>query len=125
MPTDPPPVLDGKVIASLRAIRRPDRPDLVRELTAIFRSDAQKHSTQLAHHLATGVLHEAANLAHRMKGSAGMIGLMRLAARCAAIEHACRAKNLDQTKESMAGLEADLAEAWLALDQAIGQPAQG
>ncbi len=122
MPADPKLVLDGKVIANLRAIRRPGSPDLVHELVTIFRSDAEKNLLTLARHLAAADLAEAANLAHRMKGSAGMIGLMRLAARCAAIEQACRARNRNEAESLLPGLESDLATAWQALDAVCHKP---
>jgi len=98
-PATPPPaaVLDRGVLDRIRAIQRPDRPDLVRRVLQIFleRSPAQIQAIQDA--AAAGDAHRLTRAAHDLKGGSGNVGLAALAELLARIEQLAKQDRLTDT----------------------------
>jgi CheY-like chemotaxis protein len=90
-------VLDRSALDRIRAIQRPDRPDLVRRVLQIFleRSPAQIQSIREA--AAAGDGHRLARAAHDLKGGSGNVGLAALAELLARIEQLAKQDRLADT----------------------------
>jgi two-component system, sensor histidine kinase and response regulator len=102
--TEPPPppappaaVLDRSALDRIRAIQRPDRPDLVRRVLQIFldRSPAQIQAIHEAS--AASDAHRLARAAHDLKGGSGNVGLAALADLLARIERLAKQDRLADT----------------------------
>ncbi|HEX3760070.1 MAG TPA: ATP-binding protein [Kofleriaceae bacterium] len=87
-------VLDRNALDRIRAIQRPDRPDLVRRVLQIFldRSPAQLQAISDA--AAAGDGHRLARATHDLKGGSGNLGLVQLAELLARIEQLAKQDRL-------------------------------
>jgi HPt (histidine-containing phosphotransfer) domain-containing protein len=87
-------VLDRTALDRIRAIQRPDRPDLVRRVLQIFldRSPAQLQAISDA--AAAGDAHRLARATHDLKGGSGNLGLVQLAEMLARIEQLAKQDRL-------------------------------
>jgi HPt (histidine-containing phosphotransfer) domain-containing protein len=72
METDP--VLDPKVIESLRQLTPPGEPDVLAEILNLFLDEVPKKILALQTALNAGDAHEVGRAAHSLKGSSGNIG---------------------------------------------------
>jgi HPt (histidine-containing phosphotransfer) domain-containing protein len=83
-------VLDPQLLENLRALQDPDDPDLARELIDLFLRDS---ATRVAAIQAAAARHELAviaELAHQIKGSAGVLAATRLRETASDLEHIAR-----------------------------------
>jgi HPt (histidine-containing phosphotransfer) domain-containing protein len=77
MPTDPSPaprVLDPEVLDNLRSLQDPGDGDFVTEIVLLFLSDTAMRLQTVRDSAARGDLLALAEVAHLLKGSAGLIG---------------------------------------------------
>lgn len=75
---EPPKTLGFEALAALRELQEPGAPDIVLEVVRMFLDDSA-HCRQAAERaLAAGDASALAFAAHRLKGSAGLLGLGRL-----------------------------------------------
>jgi HPt (histidine-containing phosphotransfer) domain-containing protein len=90
----------------LHALRDATDPDTAREIVGIFAGDAPSALAALAAALAAGDSEGVRKSAHRMKGAAGTIGLMRAQDCCLRIEQAAKQGSLDTVPALSAALTA-------------------
>lgn len=92
-----PVVIDRGVLERIRAIQRPERPDLVRRVLQIFldRSPAQIEAIRDA--AAAADAHRLARAAHDLKGGSGNIGLLPLAELLARLEQLAKQDRVAET----------------------------
>ena len=105
------PVLDQQCLAWLQTGRQDD--EFVRQFVAMFISDGDKLLAQLQSAVEAGELTEFNALAHKLKGSARIIGARRVAAVCQARELAA----VSQARAQLAEIGQELATARKALRQ--------
>ena len=105
------PVLDDAVLADLETLG----PDVVGEIVELFLLDVPGRLATLQRALDDRRGETVHREAHGLKGSALSIGATRLAAVCAAIEHAARQGDLDQAAAHSPGLISEFEEVQEAL----------
>jgi HPt (histidine-containing phosphotransfer) domain-containing protein len=74
------------MLTSLRELQEPNSPDLIGELSGMFREDGQRRLARLREALEAADRDQLRLTAHSLKGSAGNLGASRLARVCAVIE---------------------------------------
>jgi CheY-like chemotaxis protein len=84
------PVIDLGMLHKLRATQREGEPDIVREVVAIFLSEAPARMKAIRAAAEVGDLATAARTAHTLKGSAGHLGAKTLTMLCARFEDKVR-----------------------------------
>lgn len=85
------PVLDPSAITLLRELEGPEDPELARVTVAVFLTDGIRRIGELRAAVAEGRLDAARRTAHALKGSALVLGTVRLARACAGLEEAATA----------------------------------
>ncbi|MDZ7637821.1 MAG: Hpt domain-containing protein [Bryobacterales bacterium] len=83
------PTLDTSVLEELRAYSDEEQ-DLAEELVGLFLEDSPQQLLALQRALQNADLAEVEKRSHRLKGSAGSIGAVRLREICGALEEAAR-----------------------------------
>ena len=83
-PSSTAPLFDGKKLSELRRMGRDLGQDVLRDLTAIFRSQTQL--AQMRSGLLRGDRPGVSQQAHSLKGSSAAVGALRLVALCAELE---------------------------------------
>jgi HPt (histidine-containing phosphotransfer) domain-containing protein len=73
-----PKVLDGEALAALRELQEPGAPDIVLEVVRMFLDDSAQCRQAAERALAAGDASALAFAAHRLRGSAALLGLNRL-----------------------------------------------
>ena len=73
-----PKVLDLEALAALRELQEPDAPDIVLEVVRMFVDDSAQCQQAAERALAAGDATALAFAAHRLRGSAGLLGLLAL-----------------------------------------------
>ena len=116
----PEPLLDDGVLATIASLQRPGAPDLVARVLGLFAEDAPRHVAGVAEGVASFDAERVRTAAHTLKSSAGNVGALRLAARCAHIERAAREANLVACVALSDALDALLAETLEALERRHG-----
>ncbi len=93
----PPGAIDPAVLAGLRELQEPGKPDPLAELIDLFLRDtpAQVHKMNAAH--AQGDAAQLKSAAHSLKGSANNMGARTLANLCATVEKQAKAGGLGET----------------------------
>jgi signal transduction histidine kinase/DNA-binding response OmpR family regulator len=118
-PPTHPPVLNAKALDNIRALQRPDKPNLLSVIIQQYFSSAP----QLLESLRYGVQHgDAATVrqtAHSLKSSSAMLGAVALAAHAQELERMGRAQDLHGAEQVLKDLEADYQGAWYALEQEL------
>jgi CheY-like chemotaxis protein/HPt (histidine-containing phosphotransfer) domain-containing protein len=79
-------ILDRRALDRIRAVQRPDRPDLVRRVLQIFLERSPVQLAAIAEAATAGDAHRLASAAHDMKGGSGNLGLAQVAELLARIE---------------------------------------
>jgi HPt (histidine-containing phosphotransfer) domain-containing protein len=91
-------ILDPVVLAGLRLLRKPGRPDPVVELTKLFLKEAPDRLAIVEQAIAANDIWSMSKIvaaATSLKGSAGNLGARTLATICAQLEDAARAGDLE------------------------------
>lgn len=120
------PVLDRQVLEELRQYSD-DEQDLVQELVQIFLADSPMQLLALQDALRDQNWVEVERHSHRLKGSAGSLGGIRLRQLCEAIEQHARQHDIDAPEETAAVICQELQvlkqELVASLDQPAGETA--
>jgi HPt (histidine-containing phosphotransfer) domain-containing protein len=87
-------VLDRRALERIRAIQRPDRPDLVRRVLQIFLDRSPAQIQAITDAAAAGDRVQLARAAHDLKGGSGNLGLAQLADLLARIEQLAKQDRL-------------------------------
>jgi HPt (histidine-containing phosphotransfer) domain-containing protein len=92
MPTNPqqPRVLDTQVVDNLRMLQEPGDPDFAIEIVQLFLSDSAARLAVVHETVARGDLPALAEIAHMVKGSAGLIGAECMVEAALRLEQAAR-----------------------------------
>jgi two-component system, sensor histidine kinase and response regulator len=93
------PALDPAVLEGLRQLNQPGQPDLVREVLAVFLSDAPGRLDAIDNAIRASDPQAIQRAAHALKGAAASIGAMPLQARCRELEELGKSARLDSTAE--------------------------
>jgi CheY-like chemotaxis protein/HPt (histidine-containing phosphotransfer) domain-containing protein len=113
------PSLDADVLAGLRALEAATEPGLLREVLSTFQELVPERLRILRELGSRGDVPAIEMAVHSLKGSCGIVGARRMAARCAALERAARAGEMDGWARTFEALEGD----WHAVLQELAQPA--
>jgi HPt (histidine-containing phosphotransfer) domain-containing protein len=108
--------IDEGVLEGYRFLQEEGRPDVVTEFIDIFLADLPGRLDAIRSAVATRDPHAIRSAGHALKGAAGSIGAVRVAALAAELESVGRAgqtSGTDELAESIA-VEAELARATLA-----------
>jgi HPt (histidine-containing phosphotransfer) domain-containing protein len=84
--TDDAPVVDLLILEGLRALQSEHEPSLVAELVGEFLTRAPERITRMRAALAEGDAEALEFEAHRLAGSCGVLGVIRLRLRCRELE---------------------------------------
>jgi signal transduction histidine kinase/CheY-like chemotaxis protein/HPt (histidine-containing phosphotransfer) domain-containing protein len=115
-------VLDLPALDSLRELSAGGR-DVLGELVQTFAASSAGDLAALRRLTAEGRWGEVERAAHRLKGSSGCLGAMRVAAVCAAVEERVRAARTDEVGPLVAQLGEELDRARSALEQVVRESA--
>ena len=91
-------VLDQAALAILRDLQEPGQPDLLLEIATVFFADARRRIGEIEAAIARSEPAEVHGTAHAIKGGAWVIGAMRLAQACGALEEDAAAGRLDDAR---------------------------
>jgi CheY-like chemotaxis protein len=97
-------VLDRGALDRIRAIQRPDRPDLVCRVLQIYLDRSPVQIQAISDAAAAGDRGQLARAAHDLKGGSGNLGLVALAELLARIEHAAKQDRLTEVGPLMSQL---------------------
>lgn len=111
----PPTVIDPDAIANLRSLSPDGGDEFLIEIIGIFTADTPERLAELDASLAGGEAERFVRAAHSIKGSAANLGALRLRAAAEQLEHHARQTGLGGTRELIAGVKAEYAQAAAAL----------
>jgi len=111
--------LDPKVLTSLRALRRPGRPDVVEKILNAFLSSSAELVVTLRDAVSRADATAVRRAAHNLKSSSANVGALKLSAYCRDLEGLGRAETLAKTPEVLAELEAEYARVEAAVNQEL------
>jgi HPt (histidine-containing phosphotransfer) domain-containing protein len=94
----------------LRQLAETGEEDLVKEVLAVFQSDTTERLTKLRNGLAGNDRGVVKSQAHAIKGSAGQVGAMRVAAICQSIESGAPTAGVADLQDLVRQLESAFAE---------------
>lgn len=112
----PPDILDSRLLGQLQELHRHSGSDFLQRVVATFLASALPAPAALRVALDAPNTHEASSIAHRLKGSSGSVGALRLSDLCAQIEASLDARDLDAATDLIGPLEAESRLVHLALD---------
>lgn len=75
---DSPDCLDGRTLQDLRALRRPERPDIYVEMLSRYLDSSRQYIEAIRQHIAAQNAAEVFRSAHALKSSSGMVGARTL-----------------------------------------------
>jgi two-component system, sensor histidine kinase and response regulator len=101
------PSLDADVLAGLRALEAATEPGLLQEVLSTFQAAVPERLQALREIGSPGDVRALGPVAHSLKGSCGIVGARRMAARCAALEQAAKAGDAETCARTLAALEHD------------------
>ncbi len=99
--------LDVNTLQSISALQRPNKPDLLERVTALFESESPKCVAQVLDGVAAKDLEMIRTGSHTLKSISANLGAMALSARCSDIEHAARTDDLATCEELIQDLNAE------------------
>jgi signal transduction histidine kinase/CheY-like chemotaxis protein/HPt (histidine-containing phosphotransfer) domain-containing protein len=108
-------ILDRRALDRIRAVQRPDRPDLVRRVLQIYLERSPVQLAAIAEAAAAGDAHRLARAAHDMKGGSGNLGLVQVAELLARIEQLAKHGQLAETAPLLSQLPVLAAAATVAV----------
>jgi len=97
-------ILDRRALDRIRAVQRPDRPDLVRRVLQIYLERSPVQLAAIAEAAAAGDAHRLARAAHDMKGGSGNLGLVQVAELLTRIEQLAKQGQLADAEPLLAQL---------------------
>jgi two-component system, sensor histidine kinase and response regulator len=112
-------LIDAAVISDLREISKKSGYDVLRKTAEVFFTEAPRHIAELRATIGVHDLARAAQIAHKLKGAAGCVGITRVRELCAEIEANSKKGSADKTEEALADIEAEVSGAREAL---LGSP---
>jgi len=98
------PLLDERIWSQLREVEKSD-PGIVADLFRVFRAEAPGILLDVKEAVAAGDADALKKSAHKLKGSSGNMGMLRLAALSAELERRARAGSLDSAGDLSAAAE--------------------
>ncbi len=110
------PVLDAKVIETLRQLSDYNEPDMLTETVVIYLEDSRKTLAEIRQAVIKLDSQKLSEAAHSLKGSSSNLGATKLVALCAQLETMGRNGLLGGAQELLADLEAAYNELILALE---------
>jgi CheY-like chemotaxis protein/HPt (histidine-containing phosphotransfer) domain-containing protein len=110
------PVLDQRVLASLRAEQMPGELDLVKELMGLYLEESVTQMAQIREAVAQHAAQPLRHAAHTLKGSSASLGVKQVAAVSAALENLGRVGKLEQAEALVQALETAYQRAVQALE---------
>ncbi len=102
------PVLDREVLARLRALTPPGRPDLSQQICVLFQSSAAELAAKLVQHLDAADWSQVASVAHALKSSSANVGGVRLSKSCEALERFAREHKVESARDCAAEVQIEL-----------------
>ena len=99
--------LDLRVLESLKAMRRPGRPDVVEKILRAFLHSSAALVTTMRDAVSRADATALGRAAHNLKSSSANVGALKLSAYCRDLEALGRAQTLAKTNEVLAELEAE------------------
>ena len=99
-------VLDPSALDRIRAIQRPDRPDLVRRVLQIYLDRSPDQLVAIDAAMTAADSHRLARAAHDMKGGSGNLGLVQIADLLARIEQLAKQDQLAEASALVSQLPA-------------------
>ena len=112
-----PPVLDPTLIGKLRKLEELAGAGFLREVIGLFLTPLTERVVRLKTHAAKGDARGIEDEAHALRGSAAQVGALEVAALCAALEEAARAKDVRDAAPLVERLEAAAVRARAALER--------
>ncbi|HYN10104.1 MAG TPA: Hpt domain-containing protein [Vicinamibacterales bacterium] len=109
-------VLDVSILAALRALAVPGEPDVLTEVARLFFVDVPIQLSALQRAIAAADLELARQVAHQLRGSALIVGAVRMTSMCQAIE---QAESLEQVAAQTHSLDQEFVLVRRELEQAI------
>ena len=110
-PDDGRPVLDHAILENIRGLQEEDEPDLLTELVEVFEWDVPPRLATLWEALEGGDAGTIESTSHTLKGSAGNLGVARMAETARLLHEAGRAGDLREAATLLRRLDADFEEA--------------
>jgi len=107
-------VLDPEAIANLRSL---GDNDLVREISALFRTDSVKTVAEIREAIASGDSETAGKIAHRLKSSSVYLGARFVTDLASKIERAGKEGDLEYCKQTISALEREVLRAIAAVSK--------
>ncbi|NHZ84062.1 response regulator [Massilia sp. CCM 8695] len=101
-------LLDQRVLATLRGMQRPGRPDLLGRIVDLFGRDAPRFAADMRSAIAVDDAEALRLAAHTLKSSCANIGASALAERCRVIEKLASEGAAASVAPSLAGFESDI-----------------
>jgi CheY-like chemotaxis protein len=112
-------VIDETAWASIRALQRPDRPNILHKTLTLYLTHSQLLVEQLQQASGTQDLSPVQAAAHTLKSSSAQLGAQHLAELCKELEAACRAGASDQLPRLIPLLIAEHRDVCAAMSQAL------
>lgn len=116
-------VIDLHALKAIASLQRPGKPDLLKRVVELFKSESPKGIMQLQDGLAQGDLQAVRNAAHTMKSSSAYVGALALSERCRDLERAAREENFPACVALGDDLEDLFNESAAALDKHMSKAA--
>lgn len=122
-PTEPfRPVLDAEIIGRLERLGESTNQDLLGQLIALFRTDADTRIDDLRRALAEGDAGAVLSAAHSLRGASANLGARGLSDLCARLESDAALSDLSTADLMLDALEAELLQVHNALQQTVVMP---
>lgn len=117
-------VIDETAWEAIRALQRPDRPNILHKTLALYLSHSHVLIEQLQQASATQDLRSVQTAAHTIKSSSAQLGAHRLAELCQEVEAVARAGTADQLPTLIPLLVAEHRDVCAAMRAALPSPQQ-
>jgi signal transduction histidine kinase/CheY-like chemotaxis protein len=112
--------LDLRVLESLKALRRPGRPDVVEKVLRAFLGSSAELLITMRGAVSRADATALGRAAHNLKSSSANVGALRLSAYCRDLEALGRAETLAKSAEVLAELEAEYLRVEAAVKAELG-----
>jgi len=99
--------IDFNALQDIAALQRPNKPNLLEKVVALFESESPKSIAQILDGVLMDDLEAVQMGAHTLKSSSANVGATTLSGRCRDIENAARLGDLDQCSEFSTDLMSD------------------
>jgi len=107
--------LDATALDAIRALQRPDAPDILQKVVGLYLAGAAAQLTQLKKSLAAGDMKGVQAIAHSLKSSSANLGVIHLAPLCREIEAMAGAGDAESIAPKFAEIEQEFIRAQAAL----------